>query len=172
MTWVLAVTSPFMWTFKDLSVSLRHDPETRSGLTPQWRFWLKVWCFGSWDSQVVRICCRSFCRVTRAKPQNIYLEILKNSLVLFACACVHVILFAFYVACAFAGNFRTLVNAAVVRKWGCPVVALRCFTGNSFSRHRKPSLGSALDQPLKKGASTSRRPKGQSVGRFFFLGGF
>lgn len=30
-----------------------------------------------------------------------------------------------------------------------------------------------LDQPLKKGASTSRRPKGQSVGRFFFFwGGF
>ena len=114
MTWALAVTSPFLWTFMDLSVSFIHHPETRFWAHPSVLILIEglmLWFVGFPSGKDLLLI---FCRVTRAKHQNLYLEILKNLLVVFACAFFLAILFAFYVASRFANDFRTLVWAGAL----------------------------------------------------------
>ena len=109
MTWVLAVTSPFMWTFMDLSASFLRHPETRLWAHPSVILLIEgliFWLLGFPSAKDLLL---MFCRVARAKHQNLYLEILKNLLVIFACAFILAILFAFFVASRLAGDFRTLV---------------------------------------------------------------
>ena len=114
MTWVLAVTSPFLWAFMDLSVSFIHHPETRFWAHPSVLILIEglmLWFVGFPSGKDLLLI---FCRVTRAKHQNLYLEILKNLLVVFACAFFLAILFASYLASRFANDFRTLVWAGAL----------------------------------------------------------
>ena len=109
MTWVLAVTSPFLWAFMDLSASLIGHPETRFWAHPSVLLLIDGLSFWFLGFPNVKDLLLMFCRVARAKHKNLYLEILKNLLVMFACAFILAILFGLYVASTFAGDFRTVV---------------------------------------------------------------
>ena len=109
MTWVLAVTSPVMWAFMDLSASYLSHPETRLWAHPSVLLLIEglmLWLLGF---PSVKDLLLMFCRVARAKHQNLYVEILKNLLVMFACAFILAMPFAFWVASRLALDFETLV---------------------------------------------------------------
>ncbi len=101
-TWTLAVTSPLIWTFMDLSASLWNLPWESSILRPGPSFELMieglvVWFVAFpkfWDVSI------TLCRVTRAK-HKICFEILKNLLVISICAFLLSILLALYVLTRF-----------------------------------------------------------------------
>jgi len=109
MPWVLAVTSPFLWYFMDLSASFIRFEWTGFWAHPSVLFLIEGLSFWFLGIPNVMDLLLMFCRVARAKHQNFYLEILKNLLVIFACAFILAILFGLYVASRFANDFRTVV---------------------------------------------------------------
>ena len=104
-TWILGVTSPFLWAFLDLSASFAIVFDFR-------QFWLRpsvtlfveglmLWLVALPSAKDVAI---MICRFTRAKGRTQCLELLKNLMVVFACALVLSVFLALYFGTRFAGQ--------------------------------------------------------------------
>ena len=101
-TWTLAVTSPLIWTFMDLSASVWNVPWDSSILRhSSFEFMIEalaVWLVALPRFKDVGI---MLCRVTHAKHKVWYVESLKNLLVISICAFLLSILLALYVLTRF-----------------------------------------------------------------------
>ena len=118
--WILGVTSPFLWTFMDLSASFSHWE-----LIPS-KFWghislnyllegLMIWLVAMPSVKNVLI---MICKLSRSKGRTFCTEILKNWMVVFTIASLLGILIAFYVTSRFLARKssfgRSLIFSAFV----------------------------------------------------------
>ena len=101
-TWVLAVSSPFIWTFMDLSASVWNIPWDASLLTHH-SFGFMIEALAAWLVALPKFKDVSImlCRVTHAKHKVWYIEILKNLLVMSIMAVLISIFLALYVLTRF-----------------------------------------------------------------------
>ena len=106
-TWILSVTTPFVWTFLDLSASFvpfpyeslwEHTPVAL--LTEGLVFWLLA--FPSVKDLLIM-----FCMLTRAKGRTPCIEIFKNLMVALTCGLFLSILLALYVVTRYVGSSLT-----------------------------------------------------------------
>ena len=104
-TWFLGVTSPFLWAFLDLSASFASFFEfSRFWLRPSVTLFVEGLMLWLVALPNVKDVCIMICRFTRAKGRTLCLELLKNLMVVFACALVLSVFLALYVATRFAGQ--------------------------------------------------------------------
>ena len=105
-TWILSVTTPFVWTFLDLSVSFAPFPHpfwehtSVALLTEGLVLWLLA--FPSVKDLLIM-----FCTLTRAKGRTPCIEIFKNLMVVLTCALFLSILLALYVVTRYVGSAFT-----------------------------------------------------------------